>query len=237
MEIQNDLQLKLSALNILGVYFSAPPETKAFGRIWYNLAYKTMLNISHAKDIPVSAVIAAASALSPNNNWNKNVTDVAVLSQAFRSGAQIEDVKVSTYNNNKKKAWTILQHEKQSTSTLAVTGNATALIDQIAFQRETLNGLKTVAFYDCIYYAGNPYHIHGKGAVCVDGHAKNIYYGQRNSLSSNKSNIGKKEYYHIAAAYNAAAEIINGVEEDEPITGAQVQAITWNHWRDLHGIK
>ena len=220
MEIQNELQLKLSALNILGVYFSAPPETKAYGRIWYNLAYKTMLQISRETDIHVSTIIAAGSALSPNNNYNKNVSDTAALAQAFRSGAEMESIKVSTYNNNKKKAWAILQHKHD-----------------VKFQRETLNGLKTIAFYDCIYYAGNTTHLHGKGAVCVDGHAKNLYYGQRNSLSSNKSSIGKREYLYIAAAYNAAAGIINGVEEGEPITGAQVQAITWNHWRDLHGIK
>ena len=220
MEIQNELQLKLSALNILGVYFSAPPETKAYGRIWYNLAYKTMLQISRETDIHVSTIIAAGSALSPNNNYNKNVSDTAALAQAFRSGAEMESIKVSTYNNNKKKAWAILQHT-----------------EDVKFQRETLNGLKTIAFYDCIYYAGNTTHLYGKGAVCVDGHAKNIYYGQRNSLSSNKSSIGKREYLYIAAAYNAAAGIINGVEEGEPITGAQVQAITWNHWRDLHGIK
>jgi len=229
----------LSALNILGVYFSAPPETKAFGRIWYNLAFKTMMQISRETDIPVSTIIAAGSALSPNNNYNKNVSDTAALAQAFRSGAEMESIKVSTYNNNKKKAWAIFKqygfHDGQPERNSSDFNNT--YDEQITFQRETLNGLKTVAFYDCIYYAGNSKHFYGKGAVCVDGHAKNIYYGQRHSLSSNKSSIGKREYLYIAAAYNAAAGIINGVEEGEPITGAQVQAITWNHWRDLHGIK
>jgi len=220
---KDELARRLSSLNILGVYYNAPEDTKEQGRIWYNVAYNTMQAIAQKTSLPIATVISAASALSPNNNWRKNVSDIDRLAMAFVSGAEIDSIKVSTYNPNKRKAWLLLQHW---------------LTDNTDRQRETLNGLKTTAFYDCIRYAGQPEYEQGRTAVCVDGHAKNIFYGERHGLSSNKSNIGKKEYHTIAEAYCTAALMINETTPAErPLSGCQVQAITWGHWRNLHGIK
>ena len=223
-----ELQRRLSALNILGVYYSAPEATKQYGKQWYNIAYKTFDAIADKSGLNVERVIGAASGLSPNNKWPKNVIDAEHMAQGYSAGANLLDIKVSTYNNNKHKTIDILQLDCEN------------LEQETEATRTILNGLKTKAFYDCIRYAGQPDYLRGINSVCVDGHAKNIYYGERHSLSSTKSSITKKEYYKIADAYCCAAEVINEIEQGPPsraITGCQVQAVTWNHWRDMHNIK
>ena len=224
----HELQRRLSALNILGVYYSAPEATKQYGKQWYNIAYKTFDAISKKTGVNVERVIGAASAVSPNNKWSKNVTDAEHLAQGWAAGANLQNIKVSTYNPNKAKAILILDIDNET------------MEQETSTTREILNGLKTKSFYDCIRYAGQPKYLQGVNAVCVDGHAKNIFYGERHSLSSPRSTVTKKEYHKIADAYCCAAEVINQIEQGPPskaITGCQVQAVTWNHWRDLHNIK
>ena len=219
-ELVNQID-NLDCLNILGVYYSAPLATKLAGSNWYKQAYNIAENIAAKTNITIETVTAVISAISPNNKWTKNVFDADRLCTASKNGFDLGDVKVSTYNPNKEKARLILQNT----------------LDKEHRTRDILNGQKVTAFYDCILYAGNKSHLFGKEAVCVDGHAKSIYYGERFMLSSNKSNISKKEYSTISAAYSSAAKIINSIEGGENMTGCNVQAITWNHWRNLHNIK
>src|SRR5262245_18963869 len=47
------------------------------------------------------------SALSPNNDYFGNLRDTDRLLGAFKKGLSVEQTKVSTYNGNKKKAWSI----------------------------------------------------------------------------------------------------------------------------------
>ena len=214
------IEQRLDCLNILGVYYSAPLETKAFGLQWYKLAFDVAAGISEKTGLDIETTIAVISALSPNNKWPINIDNADRLCTAYANGADPMKVKVSTYNPNKAKAVDCLE------------------ISNTVELRRILNGQKITAFFDCILYAGQKTHVHGKEAVCIDGHAKSIYYGERYMLKDNKSNIGKKEYAAISAAYVTAAGIINEIEQPkEAITGCHVQAITWNHWRDIHGIK
>ena len=89
-----------------------------------------------------------------------------------------------------------------------------------------LNGQKIVSFF-C--------NIMGEDTCTVDGHAKNIYYGERHGLTSDKTNIGKKEYVAIQEAYvNAGKQVrFNGRQ----LKAFEMQAITWVTWRRIHGIK
>jgi len=210
----------LDCLNILGVYYSAPIDTKIAGLDWYKQAYNVAKTIAAKTELSIETTVAVIAAVSPNNKWAKNCLDADRLCTAFKNSVNLGEIKVSTYNPNKEKARLCLEPENYS----------------IKSTRAVLNGQKVTAFYDCILYAGDKSHIYGKTAVCVDGHAKSIYYGERYMLSSSKSNISKKEYLKIASAYNTAAGIINEIEKTD-ITGCHVQAITWNHWRNMHGIK
>tara|TARA_R110002153_G_scaffold52177_3_gene146329 strand:+ start:498 stop:1160 length:663 start_codon:yes stop_codon:yes gene_type:complete len=220
MKTTIDIKQRLDCLNILGVYYSAPLETKAYGLQWYKLAFDVAANISTKTGLGIETAISVISALSPNNKWGQNIDNADRLCAAYVNGANPMDVKVSTYNPNKEKAVKCLEESKSIEL------------------RRILNGQKVTAFYDCILFAGDKTHSFGREAVCVDGHAKSIYYGERYMLKDSKSNIGKKEYAAISAAYVTAAGIINDIEQpEEKITGCHVQAITWNHWRDIHGIK
>ncbi|MEK9955023.1 MAG: hypothetical protein VW577_06405, partial [Pelagibacteraceae bacterium] len=131
------------------------------------------------------------------------------LIRAFLNGDDVETVKVSTYHTMKRKAWSILELMPEQDEVIRI-----------------LNGQKIVSFFSNII---------GEDTCTVDGHAKNIYYGERHGLTSDKSNIGKKEYAMIQEAYvNAGKQVrFNG----RPLKAFEMQAITWVTWRRIHGIK
>jgi hypothetical protein len=128
---------------------------------------------------------------------------------AFTNGDDIDDVKVSTYHTMKRKAWSILEAMPDHEGVIAI-----------------LNGQKIVSFYR---------NIMGDDTCTVDGHAKNIYYGERHSLTDDKTNVGKKEYKTISDAYVDAGKRarVNG----RPLKAFEIQAITWVVWRRVHNIK
>ena len=88
-----------------------------------------------------------------------------------------------------------------------------------------LNGQKIVSFYR---------NIMGHDTCTVDGHARNIYYGERHGLTNDKSNVGKREYFEISQAYVKAGKRVrvNG----RSLKAFEIQAITWVVWRRIHNI-
>ena len=92
------------------------------------------------------------------------------------------------------------------------------------------SGHKTRAFFDCIYGCKT-----NKDTVCVDGHAKAIYMGEKFALSSSKSSMTPKQYLTISQAYIDACDEINK-REGTSYLPYQIQAITWVAWRRIHGI-
>ena len=83
-----------------------------------------------------------------------------------------------------------------------------------------LNGQKIKSFYECIM---------GYDACCIDGHAYNIWRGERFGLTTDKVNIGKKLYAEIQEDYVKVAKKLGK-------KAYEVQAITWVAWRRIHGI-
>jgi len=76
------------------------------------------------------------------------------------------------------------------------------------------------SFYECIM---------GFDACCIDGHALNIWRGERFGLTSDKTNIGKKLYAEIQNDYVETAEKLG-------LKAYELQAITWVAWRRIHEI-
>jgi hypothetical protein len=70
--------------------------------------------------------------------------------------------------------------------------------------------------------------IMGEFNVTIDGHARNIAYGERVGLTDDRTNIGVREYRALQAAYEEAARRV-------ALMPYQLQAITWRVWRDRHG--
>ena len=199
----------MSVENILAIYKMATPEEKRDGVVWYADALRDCTRIAIDLDLPIEIVVGVCAGLSPNNKWPRNIANTRDLCQAFINGDGIDSVKVSTYHKMKAKAWSILcdmlDHD--------------GIIDR-------LNGQKIVSFYR---------NIMGDDTCTIDGHARNIAYGERVGLTDDKTNIGVKEYRTLQAEYVAAAKRtrVNG----RALKAFELQAITWVTWRRIHNIK
>lgn len=134
---------------ILAVFFSANLAEQQEGLGWYARADAIARSLAdrylHGDYYVAAAVIAA---LSPNNRWERNVTDAEALIRTFTLGEDYDALKVCTFSKNKAKAIEILKG---------------------AAPLDVLSGRKVRSFYQCII---------GQDDVCVDGHAYAIWLGQ-----------------------------------------------------------
>ena len=189
--------------NITSVYRDADETQHAEGLLWYDNAQTAAHYIAVRYDVPVYLVVAVIAALSPNNKWSRNVRNADALIGAFIRGDGIDSVKVSTYHAMKRKAWDIL-----------------AARPDYETAKKMLKGQKITSFFMDIM---------GEFNVTIDGHARNIAYGERVGLTDDRTNIGVREYRGLQAAYEETAQRVG-------LMPYQLQAITWRVWRDRHGI-
>ncbi len=175
--------------NILKTYRKATHDDISNGLEWYDRAKREAQGIAKETGLPLSTVIGVMAALSPNNKWERNVSNTLDLCQAYVDGGFPQDVKVSTYHKMKDKAWSILEDHLTSDSDIL----------------ERLNGQKIRSFYS---------NIKGLSEVTIDGHALNIARGYREGLTSDKTNIGVKAYRELQEAYVRAAKRV-GVKPHE----------------------
>ena len=190
--------------NILKTYRIATVEDVANGVEWYDRAKRMAAWIAKETNLPEATVIGVMAALSPNNRWERNCKDTLSMCQAWINGDSLDDFKVSCYNTMKQKAWSILQDDLQD--------------DEDILTR--LNGQKIRSFYS---------NIRGLDEVTIDGHALNIARGKREGLTSDKTNMGKKQYRELQAAYVSAAKRVK-------VKPSELQAITWTTWKRIHNI-
>jgi len=169
----------MSVRQILKVYKSATADEVKHGMKWYAIAKRDATKIAKEFGVSVNTTVGVIAALSPNLGWNLNVKAARDLIEAFTNGCSIDDVTVSSYPANKRKAWDMLEQKMVSKKALMI----------------KLNGRKTTAFFANIV---------GLDVVTVDGHAKNIHDGLRRVLKN--SNVGVKEYRTISEAYYKAAD-------------------------------
>ena len=195
--------------NIINIYNLATPEEIKHGVTWYKKAYIESKKLALKYDIPIHIVIGVIAGLSPNNKWDRNIQNADNMIKAFINGNAIESFKVSTYNKMKEKAWLILETMPNYEETITI-----------------LNGKKIVSFYK---------NINGdETEITIDGHARNIFYNDRQGLTTPKTNITKLEYAKIQKAYLKASKKIkvNG----SVLKAYELQAITWLAWKRIHNI-
>ena len=190
--------------NILKLYRQATQEDTINGVEWYARAEREAKAIAESCALPLPTVIGVMAALSPNNRWERNCRDAATMCQAWQQGESMDSFKVSCYNTMKAKAWAILE--------LGLTDDEDIL--------SHLNGQKIRSFYS---------NIRGLDEVTIDGHALNIARGKREGLTSDKTNMGKREYRELQAAYVRAAKRVK-------VKPHVLQAITWTTWKRIHNI-
>ena len=195
----------ITTKNIIAIYKLANPSEIKHGLTWYVNATKDCKEIAIKYDLPIHIVIGVVSALSPNNKWERNIVNADDLCKAFIDGQDMDSIKVSTYHKMKQKAWSILEQMPSYDETIKI-----------------LNGKKIVSFFKNI--SGD------ESDITIDGHARNIYYNDRQGLTTPNTNIRKLEYLDIQKAYLRASKKLG-------IKAYELQAITWVVWRRIHGIK
>tara|TARA_A100001015_G_scaffold292674_1_gene368285 strand:- start:2642 stop:3232 length:591 start_codon:yes stop_codon:yes gene_type:complete len=195
----------ITTKHILAIYKLANPSEIKHGLTWYVNALADCKKIANDLDLPIHIVIGVVSALSPNNKWERNIVNAKDLCTAFINGNDMDSIKVSTYHKMKQKAWSILEKMPSYEETITI-----------------LNGKKIVSFFR---------NINGdEQDITIDGHARNIYYNDRQGLTTPNTNIAKTEYKDIQKAYLRASKKLG-------IKAYELQAITWVTWRRIHGIK
>jgi hypothetical protein len=147
----------MSKVNLLNVMDQATPwDIELAHESWFR--YRRIVGGIAAKHgYSASTGAAVFAALSPNNDYLGNLRDTNRLLASARAGMNLEDFKVSTYGNNKRKAWRIAHGEKP--------------LDLLVFP-------KTRSFYLNIMNPEDPQ------PVTVDGHIFNAWTGVRISLAS-----------------------------------------------------
>mgnify|MGYP003644699816 CR=1 FL=1 len=195
--------------NINKIFKLATPEEMRDGVVWYTNAQSTAKRIAIMHDMPLRIVVGVMAALSPNNRWERNIENTGTLIAAYLDGDSIESFKVSCYNAMKAKAWRMMD-------TMPATDEEVLTI---------LNGQKIKSFFS---------NIMGYDTCTVDGHALNIARAERNVLTSDKTNIGKKLYAELQDAYRRAAK--KATVKGRPLKAFEMQAITWVVWKRIHAI-
>ena len=79
------------------------------GGAWYDEANSHAQLIAQEVGCDVWTAAAVISALSPMNDWERNKLDAMSLAQTHHDGGKPSDVRVCTFNNNKAKAWDLLE--------------------------------------------------------------------------------------------------------------------------------
>ena len=194
----------ITTKNIIAIYKLANASEIKHGLTWYVNANTDCMRIANTLELPLHIVIGVVSALSPNNKWERNIVNAEDLCNAFINGQDMDSIKVSTYHKMKEKAWIILQSMPSYDETINI-----------------LNGKKIVSFFRNI--SGD------ETDITIDGHARNIYYNDRQGLTTPNTNIKKNEYLDIQKAYLRASKKLG-------VKAYELQAITWVTWRRIHGI-
>ena len=103
--------------NRLVAWFNESTEQeRTDGMLWYKEAQMFVKHCAETYNIEPYKVAGVVSALSPNNKWERNKYDAVTVIKAHLSDIPPDDVKVCTYNANKKKAFEILRGNTEITA-------------------------------------------------------------------------------------------------------------------------
>lgn len=167
----------MSIRNIERVLAKADAIDIAEGRLAYYRYNEVIRGLSTYYDYPLDRVTAAFAALSPNNDYIKNLRSLVTLLKGMRDGKAIEDCPVSTYLHCRGRAWSYLSGEASFIA--------------------TVRGKKIINFYQNILNPLDPY------PVTIDGHAFNVWRGKRAVMK--ESLIKPRLYETIAEDFRKVA--------------------------------
>ena len=130
---------KLASARVKACYIRANRDIISRGLNWYQHAHVFCKEIAHNTGLSVETVAMVVSALSPAVSWELNKIQAEQMCNAFRDGLPLESVTTSTYENNRLKAWDILQGKKvitvKSPKTYAFYRNLMLDVDSVTVDR------------------------------------------------------------------------------------------------------
>lgn len=190
--------------SILAIFFMASEAEKEEGRDWYPRANRISIRIANSYVLPHLSHTAAGV--------------LAALSPNNKWDRNVRDAEALI-----KAFYAGADPDTIKVSTFGKNKKKAVQILKGDHPLNVLGGLKVRAFYRCII---------GADAVCIDGHAYSIWTGQRIPTTKTPS-ISEKLYNKIAGDYRLAATQISEITGEQH-TAAEVQAITWVVWRNMH---
>ena len=103
----SNYKLKKYSDNLENILNNADQNSINFGLNWYNEFYLWSENLGKKYNYNTFVIAQIFSALSPRNKLEKNKIDTISVLDAIKQGKKPNDIKVSTFHNNKNKAFNI----------------------------------------------------------------------------------------------------------------------------------
>lgn len=211
------MNLKPHTRNVTRIFREATEAELSAGREWYARASRLAAELAvslptrHAYHGDLSRAAAVIAVISPRLSWPQNVKIARNLYHlAFVHASEGDFVFYGrgALPANIRKAYRLLTTD--------------APTDAI------VSGPKVTAFWRTISDPNDP------RAVVVDRHAIDVAVGRVTDDATRGKVLGRKGAYEVVAlTYTRAARILSA-ELGEPITPAEVQAVTWTVWRNSH---
>lgn len=209
--------------NVTRLFRSASPEDMSAGRDWYARASRLAAELAeslpadHPHHGDVSRAAAVIAVLSPQLSWTANVRaarDVyeAASRLAWRMTGERDDDAIAFIAD----AFRGLRRNGRKAARLLTTNDPTD---------EIVSGPKVTAFWRTIADPTDP-----RGVV-VDRHAVDVTINRVTDDATRGRLLGKRGAYEVVSACYVRAARILAAELGEPITPAEVQAVTWTTWR------
>lgn len=202
----------MSAENLYRTYEKAIPSEREEAIASYHRYHLICSTIAQRHGYPVAVACAVFSALSPNNEYHGNIRDLELVLVNERAGNGIDDFRVQTYGQNKRKAWAIAK------------GGS---IPELIVAR------KTWSFFNNVFTPDSPDH------VTVDGHMYWCWAGRAGTVKGLRGRVrtasglqgtpslGGKLYAEIAGDVKGLAFALG-------LVPCQLQAILWITWKRIH---
>lgn len=146
----------MSVDNLKRIFDQATPHDFDSGLDAFPKYNRIMVKLAEHCETTPRVAAAVFSALSPNNDYHGNLRDAYTLLKAAQHGKTLTEFSVSTYGQNKRKAWRIAHGEDP--------------LDLIIAK-------KTRSFFLNVYDPTDP------GPVTVDGHMVNVWRCKRENLA------------------------------------------------------
>lgn len=202
----------MSAETLYRTYEKSLPDERAEAMISYERYRLICQTIAERHGYSLEIACGVFSALSPNNEYHGNIRDLEAVLVNERAGRSLDDFRVATYGNNKRKAWRIAKGQPV---------------------RDAITALKTWNFFNNVFDPSNPDY------VTVDGHMYWCWTGKAGTVKglrgSDRSATGLRGTPTLGKSlYGEISGDIKGLALALGIIPCQLQAILWVTWKRLH---